>query len=212
MDPPLARAHDTSCAFALNQTELVGLHIRRVHVLSGPPTLATHPEKHSQFADVCKPSTSRLPGDVAPSCNPAPTIAHHSRGRPSRPSRKPCLPNAGLVVQVSAAMSWRSRACRSVTRTRCPCPSSSNPNGRAFTRTPAASSICCVSCICGKGRPAGPPLSLAQHQLADRFPQSWQLAQLCGGVFTVPQRHHMRSVRPVDLHHVPKVAKACPIH
>lgn len=75
------------------------------------------------------------------------TVPPHSRGSPSRPSRKPCLPSAGLVVPVSAARSRRSRSCRAVTRTRCPCPSSSKPNGRTFTRTPAASSVCCVCCI-----------------------------------------------------------------
>lgn len=37
--PCLARAHDTSCALALTQVELAGLHIRKVHVLSGPPPL-----------------------------------------------------------------------------------------------------------------------------------------------------------------------------
>ena len=163
LNPPHpSRAHDTaSCALALSQPELAGLHIGRVYVLTPPP---------------------------------------HSRGRPSRPSRKPCLPSAGLVVPVSAAMSCRSRSCRAVTRTRCPCPSSSKQDSRTFTRTPAASSVCCVCCIWQRQarRPA--------HSLSSGLARSLQRCAVPYWAWLVSARrvpvppHAQHQPRPISPH------------
>ena len=140
-----------------------GLHVALLRLCTGPCLARAHDKL---CVSVIANQNSRFTYRQGVRFDRAPP---HSRGRPSRPSRKPCLPSAGRFVAVSASTSWRSSASRLVVRTRWPCPSSSKPNGRTFTRTPAASSVCCVCCIWQRQarRPA--------HSLSSGWPQQLQL-------------------------------------
>ena len=62
-------------------------------------------------------------------------------------------------------------------------------------------------CVLHKAKQARRPATLLGQNQRDRFAQTRQLARLRRGRLTMSQPHHMRSVRPVDFHNVPKVAK-----